>query len=420
MKKIIQLFNSNKSLKNLVVYGVGQAFNLITPLLVIPYIVAICGEEGYGKISVGMALSFFLIVFIDYGSDIVGVKEVAVYREDRDKLEQIFVTTYSAKMVLLLAVVFAASMVFYFVPYFSNEKTLFFLSLPILLGQLINPTWFLQGVENFKWITILNVISKVIYVVGIYVLIKHDSDYVYNNLVWGIGMIVAHGIAFGYLLHTYSFSFKTVNREAVFALIRGNFSMFSSQIFVSLQMYAPVVLISFFGNNTMAGQFKIVDQVIVIFKTYILLFFNYAYPRVCYLLEKSVNEGLRFWKTYNGANAIFILVSMGGIFIFSDAIVSYFNPKEIATISALLRIAVLIPILQSIGIPLKQLVIGFNKQKEYVRLTMVTTVVSLVMIVIATPLFKIEGVIFTLIFTELLIIALFFNTIKNNLFPRSS
>jgi len=185
-------------------------------------------------------------------------------------------------------------------------------------------------------------------------------------------------------------------------------------------MYAPVVLISFFGNNTMAGQFKIVDQVIVIFKTYILLFFNYAYPRVCYLLDQSVKDGLRFWKTYNGANAIFILVSMGGIFIFSDAIVSYFNPKEIATISALLRIAVLIPILQSIGIPLKQLVIGFNKQKEYVRLTMVTTVVSLVMIVLATPLFKIEGVIFTLIFTELLIIALFFNTIKNNLFPRSS
>lgn len=420
MKKIIQLFNSNKSLKNLVVYGIGQAFNLITPLLVIPYIVSICGEEGYGKISVGMALSFFLIVFVDYGSDIVGVKEVAVYREDRDKLEQLFVTTYVAKTVLLLAVIFAASVVFYFVPYFSTEKTLFFLSLPILLGQLINPTWFLQGVENFKWITILNVISKTIYLVGVFMFIKNGSDYVYNNLVWGIGMIVAHAIAFGYLLQTYSFSFRTINRAAVLALIRGNFSMFSSQIFVSMQMYAPVVLISFFGNNTMAGQFKIVDQVIVIFKTYILLFFNYAYPRVCYLLDKSASEGLRFWRVYNGANAIFIAASMLGIFVFSDAIVSYFNPKEIATISALLRIAVLIPILQSIGIPLKQLVIGFNHQKQYVRLTMVTTAVSLLMIVIATPLFKIEGVIFTLIFTELLIIVLFFNTIKNKLFPRSS
>ena len=71
---------TNKQFINLSVYGFGQLFNLVTPLLVIPYIVTVCGEENFGKTAVGMALCFFLMVFIDYGSEIVVVKDVAVNR----------------------------------------------------------------------------------------------------------------------------------------------------------------------------------------------------------------------------------------------------------------------------------------------------------------------------------------------------
>ena len=94
LKSIAGLIKNSKQFKNLVIYGIGQGFNLITPLLVVPYIVSICGEEGYGKIGVGMALAFFIMVFIDYGSEIVGVKDVAVNRENNNKLETIFMKFY--------------------------------------------------------------------------------------------------------------------------------------------------------------------------------------------------------------------------------------------------------------------------------------------------------------------------------------
>jgi hypothetical protein len=66
------------------------------------------------------------------------------------------------------------SLLFYTVPFFAKEKQLFFLSLPILVGQFINPTWFLQGLENFKWVTVLNIVSKVIYVIGIFIFIQNS------------------------------------------------------------------------------------------------------------------------------------------------------------------------------------------------------------------------------------------------------
>ncbi|RKS01091.1 MULTISPECIES: oligosaccharide flippase family protein [unclassified Flavobacterium] len=421
MLKFLKTYISNhKPLSNLITYGFGQGFNLITPLLVIPYIVSICGEEGYGKIGVGMALAFFIMVFVDYGSEIVGVKEVAINRENQPELERIFVVTYLTKLILLIAMLVLVSIIFYFFPYFNQEKTLFFFSLSMVVGQYINPTWFLQGIENFKWITILNILSKVIYLIGVFLFINKAEDYVYSNLLWGIGMIIAYGITWFYIVFHHSFSFSNVKKTEVIQMIKENFSIFSSQIFVSLQMYSPIVLISFFGGNVMAGQYKIIDQIIVIFKTYILLFFNFVYPRVCYLLEKSTEEALRFWKLYNGLNLLFIVVSMIGIMFFSVEIVSYFNPKEITSISNLLKIATIIPILQSITIPMKQLVLGSNKQSEYVKFTMIITIISLIIIVLITPIYHVLGVLIALIATEIITSFIFFKTIKNSLFLRTS
>jgi len=187
-EKIIALIKNKQNL-NLLIYGFGQGFNLITPLLVIPYIVSICGIENYGKMSIGMAISFFLMVFIDYGSDIIGVKDVAVNRDNPAQLEQIYITTFASKLVLLLLVLIICSGLFYFVPFFSSEKKLYFLGLPILVGQFLNPTWFLQGIENFKWITVLTILSKLIYLFGIFIFIHQKEDYVFINLWWGIGLL---------------------------------------------------------------------------------------------------------------------------------------------------------------------------------------------------------------------------------------
>lgn len=414
MKKVFHLINSNPSLRNLAVYGFGQGFNLITPLLVIPYIISVCGLENYGRSAFGMALTFFLIVFIDYGSDIIGVKSVANNRDNRPELQRIFTVTYGAKLLVLLAILIIMAVLFWCVPYFSSDKMLFFLGLPILVGQFLNPTWFLQGVENFKQITALNMLSKVIYLVGIFAFVKSQGDYIYINLWWGIGMIVANGIGFVQIAMRYSFAFS-VRVDEVRTQLRANFTMFFSQIFVSIQLYSPLILIGFFGNPTMAGIYRVVDQVIVIFKTYLLLFFNFAFPRVCYLLGTDVNHGLGFWKKFNGANFMFVLISMAAVYIWSDPIVAYFHPQQTRPISSLLEFAVLIPLVMAVSIPLKQLVLGFDHQKFYINSTMMLVMANVALIVALLPFMGIYGVLLSIIAVEVVTAALFFVKIKNRL-----
>lgn len=418
LKRAIHFIDGQKQLKNLTVYGFGQLFNLVTPLLVIPYIVLTCGEENFGKTAVGMALSFFLMVFIDYGSDLVGVREVSVNRDNKEKLEQIFTTTYFSKLILLIAVLLFTSVLFTSIPYFKSEKQMFFLGLSVLIGQFLNPMWFLQGIENVKWITISNVVSKIIYIAGIFLFIQSKSDYIYINLLWGIGMIISNGIFFLLLIKKYNFSFSKCNKEETRAFLKKDFKMFTSQIFVSIQMYSPVVLISYFGSNLMAGQYKIVDQVIVIFKTYIVLFFNFVFPKVCYLLETDKEKGVLSWKTFNGVNFVFILCSMAAIYFFSYDIVSYFNPANRTELSDLLRIAVFFPVLYAISIPLKQLVLGWNFNRFYVNSTALIVILNIVAIIVLLPFYKVYSVFYSLIASEAIVILFYLICIRKKLFSQ--
>lgn len=415
MLKLLKKILFHQQFQKLSVYGFGQLFNLVTPLLVVPYIISVCGEENFGKTAVGMAIAFFLIVFIDFGSDIIGVREVAVNRDHPEVLNKIFTTTYVVKAIILLIVLTVASIIFLSFPYFRSEKVMFILGLSVLIGQFLNPTWFLQGIENVKWITLLNIVSKCIYLVGIFFSIKKESDYIYINLWWGIGMIVSNFLVLILIFKRYQFSFLFVSKKEVFKHIRKDFSMFSSQIFVSLQMYAPVVLISYFGNNLMAGQYRIVEQIIVIFKTYILLFFNYVFPRVCYLIETDFKRGLKNWIIYNGANLIFVTIGMLLFHIYSYEIVSYFNPTNRYVLSSLLEVAVYVPLFLAISIPLKQLILAYNYKRFYVVLTSVMVLVNLLTIVILLPRFQVYGVFYSLIATDLIVIIFYLYRLKINL-----
>jgi O-antigen/teichoic acid export membrane protein len=420
MIKWWQFLKKQKQIQDFSIYGFGQFFNLVTPLLVAPYLISICGEANFGKIAVGMALSFFLIVFIDFGSDLSGVREVSVYRNQPQKLKEILVSTYILRFFSLIFVLTLSTILFFFVPYFKEEKSLFFLSLSIVVGQFFNPIWFLQGLEKIKNITVLNILSKTLYLSTIFIFIKKPEDYVYVNLFWGFGMCLVNFVALLILFKNYN-KFKFIlSWNELGTKFKSDFSIFSAQIFVSIQMYAPVFLLSFLGSNIMAGQYKIIEQVINVFKTYILLFFNFVFPKVCVRFHESNAQGLKVWGVFNGINAIFIVIMMAVIYFFSMEVVAYFKPENIDKISDLLKIAVFIPIIIALSNPMKQVVLAKNKNKQYVFSVICVVTLSTIALFFVVPTYEVLGMIWVIISAELVflfvLVGLVYQIIKNESF----
>lgn len=393
----------NKKLSDLSVYGFGQAFNLVTPILVVPFIISICGIENYGKIGVALSLAFFLIVFIDYGSEIISVREISLQRDDKVTVAEIFSTTQLAKTMMLLLIIGFCSILFFTIPYFRDEFLLYIFTLSILIGQVVNPVWFLQGVENYKLITVVNVISKLLYLTFVFLFIREEEDYIFVNLYWGLGAIIANVGMLIYLNLNYKFKLLNKNFVSAKKYIVQNFQIFTSQLFTSLQMYLPIMLIGWLGSNVLAGQYKVVEQIIGIFRTYILLSFNFLYPKICYGIEESYKRTVTYWAVSNGINALFVFVCLVVITIFRVEIINYFTKLEVVKITEVLLLALLIPAIQALQIPLKQLLLAMNRNSVYVRISFLQTLLILLFVSVSLVYSDLFAVIWAIIISELII-----------------
>lgn len=407
IKKGIQYLRNQKQLQNLSIYGVGQFFNLVTPLFVAPYLILTCGEANFGKTAVALSFSFFLIVFIDFGVDILGVRSVSIHRNDTQKLQEIFRTTFGLRFGNFFIVIALATLLFWFAPFFNQEKELFFFSLFVVLGQALNPIWFFQGMEFFKQITWVNLISKICFLLAIFVFIKTEKDYVYVNLFWGLGMILANITALVWMIKKFEFRDLKPQLKEVISQFKTQFTFFGSQIFVSIQQYAPIVLISYFGSNVMAFQYRVIEQVINVFKTYIVLFFNFMFPRVCFLIEHEPQKAIKTWLVFNGVNFGFIVVCMVLISFFSEEIITYFNVSDVQLLSDYLKLATFIPIFYALSIPMKQLMLSKNLNKPYINTTLILVTISTLVLIWVIPGYSLEGVLYVLMATEFLFLVLF-------------
>lgn len=410
IKKLLQ----KEQFRKLSVYGFGQGFNLVTPLLIAPYIIGVCGEAAFGKISAALALSFFLMVFVDYGSDISGVKDISVIRDNKDAIAKTLSVAYASRMVMLLLLSAVFVLFIFTLPYFSDQKTLYLLALTILVAQALSPVWVLQGLENFGWITFINVLSKTVYLAGIFVFVKQPDDYIYASLFWGLGLLLGHGIALVYLIKQYGVNFKAVDVAKVSDYLKKNSGIMGSQVFLSAQLFGPILIVDYFAGAALAGRYRIVEQVVVIFRTYILLFFNFVYPRVCYLIEESWQKCLKLWRLYNGLNFVLIVLAMITVFVFAEPIVLYFVKKaseekaiDPVPLIQTLRLATLLPVSFAISVPLKQLLLAMGKQKAYMNITFGMVTLSTVMLIVLLHFMGLNGVFISLITSELLSAVLF-------------
>ncbi|MEQ3690777.1 MAG: polysaccharide biosynthesis C-terminal domain-containing protein, partial [Flavobacterium sp.] len=92
--------------------------------------------------------------------------------------------------------------------------------------------------------------------------------------------------------------------------------------------------------------------------------------------------------------------------------ISYFNPTNRYLLTNLLQVAVFIPLLLSISIPLKQLVLAENHKRFYIMTTYMVVLVNLITIFFLLPVFEVYSVFYSLLFTELLVIFFYLYSLK--------
>lgn len=412
--KLAKLINESKA--QFFIYGIGQAFNLVSPIIVAPYIISVCSLASFGKVGLAFAFALFLILIVDYAFDIKGTKKVSENRNNLIVLQDILFTTVYTKIILVVIAFLLATILIFSIPLFANEKGLFFLSFVIVFAQVFNPIWFLQGLEDFKTSSWLNILSKLSYVFLVFCFVKIKSDYIYVNFFLGFSSLLFNLIGLIIIKKRYNFSFTQPKTRIIKKILVKDFFFCISQLFLSLRQLSPMFLSSYFFGFNLAGQYKIIEQIISLFRTFNQVYLKYFFPRLCYKITLSINDALIFWRKNLLILLIGVIIALLLIFLSSQEIISYFNIEidENAELIRIMKFSLIIPFLMVFSLSLEQLMLAFNKNRGYIKTTISVTIINIVLLLILTPILELYGVIFSLLIAEVFFIFLYYrNTITS-------
>ncbi|MXV38580.1 oligosaccharide flippase family protein [Flavobacteriaceae bacterium Ap0902] len=393
--------------KNFSVYSIGQAVNLISPLLVTPYIIKISGEEGLGKVGICISICLILMGILDYSSYLQGTKLIAVNKSDSAYLQQLLSSVYSYKL-LLLTVLLIPSILIPLL-FFPSYKTIFILSLPLLMGHFLNPNWILYGLERYNHTAIYNIVSKSLYVGSVFLFVNLSDDYIWVNFLNGLATILIYGYAFVMLYKEFNIQFNRSTFAAGIEIVKADYRISLSEFCLSVYQFFPIVIVGAFTGAYNAGIYRVIEQIFGVLRTFIFLFFNFSYPTVCADIVSSFQSGFKLWVQYHLVNLLCIAFASFLIMYFWQEILLFFNvnTSDLTHVKSILYLSLLVPILIVISQAFRQLLLALGLMKWYSNVVYLYTAANVMLLLIFIPLWNLKGAFISMIFCEIFAISLY-------------
>ncbi len=265
IKKIKNLANTQEKKRlfsNFFSLSLLQAANYIFPLLTLPYLVRVLGVENFGLLAFATALITYFSIITDYGFNLTATREISIHRENKQKVIEIFSSVMTIKVLLMFLSFFLLTILVFSFEKFSKDWEIYFLTFATILGQILFPVWLFQGMERMKYITYLNVLSRLIFTVAIFIFVQEQNDYYMVPLLTSLGSLVAGIWSLVLVKREFGVIFVFQKIEVIKHYLVDGWHVFISRIYVSLYTTTNVLLLGLFTNHTIVGYYSIAEKTV--------------------------------------------------------------------------------------------------------------------------------------------------------------
>ncbi|MDE6284365.1 MAG: oligosaccharide flippase family protein [Bacilli bacterium] len=188
---IWKLFIKNtKLLSNFSYLALLEVFLLIAPLITYPYLVKVLGRELYGWVITGQITASYCTVLIDFGFKRISARHIAINSTNPIKMGEVVSVILTLRWILWILSFIIYFAIICIIPSYHNHLKLFIFSFLTTLSSVVFLDFYFQGIENMKYITIINIVVRGLFVAATFIVIRKPTDYVYVPLLWSIGYIL--------------------------------------------------------------------------------------------------------------------------------------------------------------------------------------------------------------------------------------
>ena len=400
-----------KLINNFISLVILQGLNYILPLITVPYLMRTVGITDYGFIALGQSLNMIFVTFTDYGFNLSATKQIAIARNDKKGLGKIYSSVLSVKLLLMITSIVVMFLLVMLIPKFNEDALFYLLFFGITIGTVIFPVWFFQGVEEMKYITVLNIFSKTVFTIGLLFVVKGSEDLLFVPILLSAGHILVGVVSLFIIRVKFKIRYRIPKVSEMVYQFKQGWTIFLSNVAVSFFTSANTVFLGILSTKTQVGYYASAEKLINAASSAVHPIAQTLFPHISNLAEESKDKAIIFIrKSLKIVLLITVPITLVTL-IFADLIINIFYGEHLPQTVLALRLLSVLPILIGINNLLGvQTMITFGYNKDYSRILIISSIQNVILCLILIPYLGYLGTVISVLITEVSI------TIRESLF----
>lgn len=367
-KKIIVGNNGKLLISNFFSLLFLQVAGYIFPFITLPYLAKVIGVEKFGEIAFATAIMTYCQTIVDYGFIFSAVRDISRCKEDKNMASKIYSNVMWARFLLVLISFSLLYTAIFLIPKLYEMKLILFTSFFMVIGHALFPDWMFQALEKMKYITILNLLTKLLFTILVFIVIKEESDYIYQPILTSLGFCLSGWFSL-ILLNKWGFKIKHPQWKSVINTIRKNTDLFINQLVPNLYNSLSSIFLGFTSGPVANGLFDAGNRFNNIASQFIAIISRVFYP----YLSRNINKHQLYLKIHLGLSLCFALF----LFIGAPLIIDIFFTEEFKAAITVLRIMSCSLIFLSLSnIYGTNYLIVIGKEKELRNCTLIASIIG--------------------------------------------
>jgi len=407
-----------KLFSNFAALSIIQGANFILPVLIMPVIIRRIGADGFGVVSVAQVVMVFLSTLTDYGFNLTATRDIAFFKDDKERVSRIFSSVLVSKLILCGIAYALLCLMTFSIPFFRSHLLLYQLGFAYVVGQSLLVSWFFQGLEKMQYITISTLISRIIFILLVIFFIRRPEDKNLFLLLAGVGNIIAGIFSIWLAFRIFDLRLARPARADIFHELKEGWQVTLSNLSINTYQYINIIVLRFFSNDLIVGYYSIAERIFFAIRQILGIFSQAIYPHVCQLTREGWPPVARFFKEFYRPFLLLVILGCAGVFFFSPWVISVLMGNRRSGMPVLLlRILAFVPVVVCLNIPAYQVLLAFDRKKSYLRILTSATVLNLLVNLLLCRIWGPVGTTLSIIVTELFVTCgLNWELYKNNLF----
>lgn len=385
-------------LKNYIYNLVYQIIVIILPLITTPYLSRVLGAENIGTYSYTLSIVTYFILFGSLGVAMYGQREIAYLQNDKKGRSQKFWEIVIFRMITLMISI----IIFYFTYASRGEYKVYYqIFLLEIVANMLDISWFFQGMEDFKKTVGRNLIVRILSVILIFLLVKDQNDLTTYILIYVLTTFIGN-ISLWFYLPKYiqKLSLKHLNLKQH---IKPTLALFIPQIATQVYSVLDKTMIgSILGDMSEVGYYEQGQKITKLTLAIITALGTVVAPRIANTYvggkKEEINQYLK--RSFNFVWLLACPMIDGLIAVASNFVPIFYGEgyDKVATI-----LCVISPLVLAIGlnnVTGVQYLIQVKKQKIYTITVIIGAIVNVILNFILIHIFQSVGAAIASVFAE--------------------